>query len=424
MNATALRQALIDSPNLYRKVLCYNANLRSTKSYWFARSKELQDMVEQIGAPTLFFTLSAADIQWPELYRMIDPDNVGAPIADERRENRRRAKLLNDNPLIVAWFFHCRSDSFINDVLFKKFSVVDHWPRIEFQHRGSPHIHGFVWLQDAPRVDNLKSMSQDEFDTILRYFDKIVSASNTSLHETRPLINPCKLNYTDVNNHQMYTAINQDTEIRTMMSRHLEDYKILINSVQRHTKCTKSCLRKKRGSREYVCRYKYPKDLVERSQIVRLDNGKFELHLQRNDSQMNCHSPFVTCHWRANTDFQPIISVDSVVRYIAKYAAKSESPSDALADIQDTLNSFRTDNLTTISIVQRILIKQCAERDYSAQECIWIVLGFLFFSSSRSFVVLNLSSDAFIPVEINAEESDEHTVRDVETTYANRLSHF
>lgn len=54
MNAVALRQSLIDNPALYRKVLCYNSNLCSTKSYWFARSKELQDMVEQLGAPTLF----------------------------------------------------------------------------------------------------------------------------------------------------------------------------------------------------------------------------------------------------------------------------------------------------------------------------------------------------------------------------------
>lgn len=56
MNADALKLALIDRPALYRKILCYISNLRSTKSYWFARSKELQDMVKQLGAPTLFFT--------------------------------------------------------------------------------------------------------------------------------------------------------------------------------------------------------------------------------------------------------------------------------------------------------------------------------------------------------------------------------
>lgn len=165
------------------------------------------------------------------------------------------------------------------------------------------------------------------------------------------------------------------------------------------------------------------KELVEKSQIVRLENGKFESQLKRNDPRTNPHSPFVSCHWRANTDFQPIISLDSVVRYIAKYAAKSESVSDGLADIQNTLNSVQTYNRSTTSIVQQILIKQCGERDYSAQEYIWVALGFQFYSTSRSFVVLNLHPNAFIPVNMN-EAPNSSIIRDVETTYANRLIDF
>ena len=424
MNAVALKQALIDRPTLYRKVLCYNSSLRSTKSYWFARSKELQDMVKQLGAPTLFFTLSAADIQWPELYRLLDSDGNTISSTNEQIENRRRTKLLIDNPLIVAWFFKHRADSFIKDVLFKKFKVIDHWFRIEFQHRGSPHIHGFIWLEGAPSVDNLDSMSIQDYEIITQYFEKLISASNpisSSTVSSDLTINPCKMNYSDVNNHEMYKHFNQGTEIRTNMAKHLEDYKTIINSVQRHTRCTKNCLRKKRGTNEMICRYKFPKELVERSQIIRNESGKFEFQLKRNDARMNSHSPFVTCHWRANTDFQPIISLDSVVRYIAKYAAKGESSSDVLNEIRNTLNSIETENQTATSLIQRILIKQCGERDYSAQECVWIILGFSFYSSSRSFVVINMASDAFIPIEDSGEQLNE---RDIIITYSNRLNNF
>lgn len=425
LSPDALRQALIDSPALYRKVLCYNSNLRSTRSYWYARSKELQDMVQTIGAPTLFFTLSAADIQWPELYRLLDPNfNPAEPIVDEFRENRRRAKLLNDNPLIVAWFFQQRADSFIRDVLFKKLPVKDSWLRIEFQHRGSPHIHGFVWLENAPCVANLDSMSQEELDIVVNYFEQIVTTSNISNIMTRPPINPCKLHYTDVDNHQMYADIELDTQIRTSMAKHLTDYKNLINSVQRHTKCTQNCLRKKRGSQAFACRYKFPKELVERSKIVQMDNNKFELQLKRNDERLNSHFPFISVHWRANTDVQPIISLDAVVQYIAKYAAKCEPASDALMEIQEALNSTRAANQTTAGIIQRILVKQCAERDYSAQECIWIILGFPFYSSSRKFVIINLSPDAFVPAEIVNDENTSSMVRDVEKSYADRLNNF
>ena len=386
-------------------------------------------MVKQLGAPTIFFTLSAADIQWPELYRLIEadqPDTIISP-SNEQIENRKRAKLLIDNPLIVASFFKHRSDSFIQDVLFKKFKVIDHWFRIEFQRRESPHIHGFIWLEGAPSVQNLDSMSTQDLDIITKYFDKIISASNpiSSSASSDSTINPCKLNYSDVIHHEMYAHLSQDTEICTNMAKHLEDYKLIINSVQRHTRCTKNCLRTKKRTNEKICRYKFPKELVERSQIICAENGKFDLQLKRNDARMNSQSPFVTCHWRANTDFQPIISLDSVVRYIAKYAAKGESTSDVLNEIRNTLNSVQTENQTATSLIQRILIKQCGERDYSAQECIWIILGFSFYSSSRSFVVLNLASDAFIPInDIGDFGIAQLNERDIISTYGNRLNNF
>ena len=62
----------------------------------------------------------------------------------------------------------------------------------------------------------------------------MIPAANTT-------VNPCKLNYSDVNNHAMYGHISQDTEIRTNMAKHLQDYKIIIDCVQRHTRCAKNC---------------------------------------------------------------------------------------------------------------------------------------------------------------------------------------
>lgn len=69
LNAEQLKQRLLEEPSLYQKVLCWNSNLRSSPSYWHTRAKELEAMVNQLKSPTLFFTLSAADVYWPELYR-------------------------------------------------------------------------------------------------------------------------------------------------------------------------------------------------------------------------------------------------------------------------------------------------------------------------------------------------------------------
>ena len=52
--------------------------------------------------------------------------------------------------------------------------------RYEYQHRGSPHVHGVVWLTGAPSVENLlKETSSagviDSAQQVVDYFDTIVS---------------------------------------------------------------------------------------------------------------------------------------------------------------------------------------------------------------------------------------------------------
>ena len=31
--------------------------------------------------------------------------------------------------------------------------IIDYFYRVEFQQRGSPHIHSLLWVQDAPVID-------------------------------------------------------------------------------------------------------------------------------------------------------------------------------------------------------------------------------------------------------------------------------
>ena len=49
------------------RVLHYAASLRGTRQYWFRQRSRLIAMVDTLGLPTVFFTHSAADLQWPEL---------------------------------------------------------------------------------------------------------------------------------------------------------------------------------------------------------------------------------------------------------------------------------------------------------------------------------------------------------------------
>lgn len=108
-------------------------------------------MVEQIGTPTLFVTLSAADLHWKKLHRFLDPAQTVS--GSSRRMVQQRLQMISDNPIVACYFFNQRLDAFLKEVMFPKYKVIDHWYRIEFQHRGSPHMHGVFWLKDALNVD-------------------------------------------------------------------------------------------------------------------------------------------------------------------------------------------------------------------------------------------------------------------------------
>lgn len=54
--------------------------------------------------------------------------------------------------------------------------VKVYWSRYEWQHRGSPHVHGFIWLEGAPNIDNLNWGNDHERKNEQKYFDSIIHA--------------------------------------------------------------------------------------------------------------------------------------------------------------------------------------------------------------------------------------------------------
>ena len=66
-----------------------------------------------------------------------------------------RAELVNNDPVLCCLYFEKLVSTFIN--AFKKPNgvlgdhyVVDYFKHIKFQHRGSPHCHTLLWLNNAP----------------------------------------------------------------------------------------------------------------------------------------------------------------------------------------------------------------------------------------------------------------------------------
>ena len=350
------------------------ANLLGTRPYWLARRTELKAMIKDLHCPHLFVTFSAADVQWPDLHRHM-PSPL-PPDATEQQRARIYNRDLNDNPGIAAYYFQKRWELYLKHVLKPKFKITDYWYRYEWQHRGSSHIHAFFWLRDAPNVEDLDLEDPESVQAFIQFWDPLVSTLNPSITEPKATIHPSA----------------QLPNTLTYTQRELAQ---LLNRVQRHTKCTSYCLRRPKGSpadAPLVCRFKYPKELSDITALIRDEKGILRLITKRNDPLLNEHNALQILGWRANVDFTPCISLGAVETYITKYCSKTEVKSESYGHVFNKVMTQLNDTDPVHVAFQKLLGKLLIERDWSAQECMHILLGCKMFGSTRQFRSLNISS--------------------------------
>ena len=368
------------------RVLHYAASLRGTRQYWFKQRSHLISMVDTLGLPTIFFTHSAADLQWPELARLICPENVTDPAA--------RIKAVNENPVLADWFFCHRVQKFIDAFYLGVLKATDYWLRFEWQHRGSPHVHGVAWLPNAPNVEQLLSSAEVPEtlrQEIVQYADRTVTTLNPAQSSTAnsdtqwpiPVTNPhiCNKSYLDIQDYH-------------------QDLCDLVATCQRHTRCSEAyCLRTRHGRQE--CRFGYPKPLQSDTTIE--TNPEPTLLTARNDGMVNSFNPVQLSAWRANVDMQYIVSRHRVIDYCTKYVTKSEPRSETLKDTFTRIVRGLKDGNQSLKAVQKLLIHSVGNRDYSAQETCHILLQLLMFKASRDFIVLSLDGSRAVEDQLQQD---------------------
>lgn len=128
-------------------------HVRSTPAYWKEQCKRVVAMVRQLGTSTVFLTLSAAETRWLELLvilkKVVDKENITEEQA-ANLSNAERTRLIRTDPVTCMRHFVRKYDAFLKhflqaeDGIFKPNKAVDHYSRVEFQLRGSPHSHGLL----------------------------------------------------------------------------------------------------------------------------------------------------------------------------------------------------------------------------------------------------------------------------------------
>ena len=89
-------------------------NVRGSPAYFQRVMYDVLGMIRQLGIPTWFFTLSAADMQWPDVIQTI-ARQYGTLLTDNDVKTmsfEEKSKWLRQNPVTSARHFQCRLNTF------------------------------------------------------------------------------------------------------------------------------------------------------------------------------------------------------------------------------------------------------------------------------------------------------------------------
>ena len=185
-------------------------NMRGTAMFYQNAKKNLMALVRQLGCPTIFLTLSCAEFDWHELLKEIVETVERRRVSDEYINNLSttdRNKLISRNVVQTTLHFQKRINKFFSIIkrnFFKdeneSYTVENFYYRVEFQQRGSPHIHSVLWLKtldgrDAPgfwinaedlhKSNSTRSEDRESIDrikTIENFANNLITSSPLEVH--------------------------------------------------------------------------------------------------------------------------------------------------------------------------------------------------------------------------------------------------
>lgn len=368
--------------------------VKGSPGYWRSKCTEVQAMVRSPlpRQPTLFMTLSAADSLWLDFLSQCLPNKKLDEVAGMTKTEC--SEILAANPDLAVEHFNIRWTALWDDIIMGEgrplSNRVDYFWRIEFQQRGSPHVHMLLWVEGGPE---LSSLSDGVIPAQLReYVDRVVSAKlspDVSDVDLSKVMHPCTMRAPV---HELSCPIAQ-THVA-----------VLTRCVQTH-RCNKYCKPKGRYS---TCRFGYPRTNNENTSVERVfRNGKTKLVVSpaRNDSHVNAYNPSILSCWGANMDVQVLLDAYGAAMYTASYLTKHEKNKHTPRILNQLSKS--ASNQSVKQMVRRIILSVLNTREVSMQEALWIRTGKQLCKSSR--VVVTLPS-LQCSIKKNAEQTRGHSV--------------
>uniref|UniRef100_A0A3B1IIS5 ATP-dependent DNA helicase n=1 Tax=Astyanax mexicanus TaxID=7994 RepID=A0A3B1IIS5_ASTMX len=372
--------------------------------------RDLFAMLRQLGTPTFFCTFSAAEMRWPEVITAIKAQQ-GESVDFSALDWSEKCEILRSNPVTAMRMFEKRVEALMNLIQSPAQPighVVDFFYRVEFQQRGSPHIHCLFWVNGAPEFEN--DQDQDVCDFIDRHISCKLPDPNTDpeLHRTvsevqthsRNHSKSCKKN----NKHCRFgfpkppmknTLITRprpppDTdsddegaekdEPVTQAKSKLQPVWDLLNDKTQNFESITQLLETVNMMYE---EYKDNVNSLSSASVVIMQR-------EPNDCWVNGYNPLLLRAWDANMDIQFILNPYTCIMYILSYISKGEHE---MSEYLKGVIKEMCPNTSERESMKQVMHAYAKNREVSAQEAVARTCSLKLKSSSRAVI--------FIPTDDN-----------------------
>ncbi len=410
---------------------------RSTPQFWEWKKMEINAMIRQLGCPTFFITFSPDEENWIDLLIIVTKALENKTITRVEalsKSKPERYDLLSKDPVTVARYFENRMTAlfkliFNENTVFAENPNTDYFWRVDFQYRGSPHIHLLAWMKDAPKYskDNDDTQISSSYEYI-QFIDKYITCE-------RPLHNLVTINIEDQN---------KSFNMKCQFHKHKANCK-LIDAESGHVTCKygfpwpileETCIleplkkhtREEKEKQQTYADYfqilrleleiiaiefkndsEHFKEMVDLNtllerlttelriivtkdvylDILRSSITRSTVFLKRNcrELMLNPYNKFIICHHRANMDIQFITDPYGAAAYVSAYMLKANAVMSATLkkaqiEIQQGNLSIRKRLLALANVFHN-------SSEIGAQEAVFTLLSMPVSKSSRSVVYIN-----------------------------------
>lgn len=378
--------------------------LRGSPPYWEKTKKDIYSMIRQLGIPTWFCSFSAAETKWKVLLRVLGKLVKNKTYSDSEIDNMtwsEKNELIKSDPVTCARYFDFRLQMFFNNVLKHESAPVgkikDFFFRIEFQQRGSPHVHILLWIDGAPK---LGQNSEEEIGSFINKYvtcKKNPSIPNLVNYQTHRHARTCRKKGKSICRFGFpmppldKTLIlegldeNESNEI-SAAQKNYENIMAYLNSYKPGDNCDfsfKDFLQSMKLSyKDYI--------LALRSSVKA---GQKKVFLKRNISEIrinNYNELLIKC-WEANMDIQFILDPYACAAYIVSYISKGQrGMSDLLSTACKEAKSSESDIKQQVRKIGNTFLSHV---EIGAQEACYLVLQMPLRRCSREVVFVDTNNE-------------------------------